>query len=284
MEKVLSIGMATYDDFDGVYFTIQALKMYHNFCNGNLVEFVVLDNNPTSEHGRLTKNLVENNCKNGTYISKEGPSSSFDKYKIVDHASGKYVIIIDPHVLLTNNFIGILLQYYLKNPDCKDLVQGPLIYDDLHNYATHFDKKWSGEMYGVWGSNKIAHDMGEPFEIEMQGMGFCSFERKNFPGINQEFKGFGGEEGYIAEKFRQNGGKNICIPQLKWCHRFGRPGGAKYPLILEDRIWNYFLGWLELTKNPEHEVIQGAYEHFKDRIPAGSIDTILNKAKQTIGI
>ena len=27
-EKLLTIGMATYDDFDGVFFSIQALRMY----------------------------------------------------------------------------------------------------------------------------------------------------------------------------------------------------------------------------------------------------------------
>ncbi len=27
--KLLTIGMSTYDDFDGVYFTLQSLRMYH---------------------------------------------------------------------------------------------------------------------------------------------------------------------------------------------------------------------------------------------------------------
>ena len=29
MSKKLTIGMATYDDYDGVYFSIQAIRMYH---------------------------------------------------------------------------------------------------------------------------------------------------------------------------------------------------------------------------------------------------------------
>ena len=66
-------------------------------------------------------------------------------------------------------------------------------------------------------------------------------------------------------------------------HRFVRPAGVPYPLILEDRIWNYFVGWLELTQDPDHEMIQGAYKHFHNKIPAGSIDHILNQAiKQTL--
>ena len=52
--------MATYDDYDGVYFTIQSLKMYHPLVNRDDVEIIVVDNNPDSPHGEATKNLVTN--------------------------------------------------------------------------------------------------------------------------------------------------------------------------------------------------------------------------------
>lgn len=281
MNKLLTIGMATFDDFDGVYFTIESLRLYHNICKTNNVEFVVLDNNPKGKHAEVTKTFVENAAK-GKYIPYDEKPSSFNKYKIVDHASGKYVLIIDCHVILSENALDYLMQYFYNHIDCKDLVQGPLLYDDLQNYSTEFFPQWRGHMYGTWHTNKEAYERGVPFEIPLQGMGLCAFERSNWPGINNNFKGFGAEEGYIAEKFRRNGGKNICIPQLKWVHRFGRPEGVKYRLILEDRIWNYFIGWLEITKDPEHEMIKSTYEHFKDKIPAGSIDNIFNQAKQLI--
>lgn len=282
MNKILTIGMATYDDYDGVYFTIQSLRMHHEMCNSDYVEYIVLDNNPKSKHGEQTKKFVEGSVKNSRYIPKDGSCSSFNKYEIVEHANGKYVLILDCHVLLSDKSIEYLLNYYADNKNCKNLVQGPLLYDRLENVSTHFEETWRGHMYGIWATNHKAFAKGEPFEIPMQGMGVCSFERKNWPGICKHFKGFGAEEGYIAEKFRRNGGKNICIPKFKWCHRFGRPNGVKYPLILEDRIWNYFVGWLEITKDPEHKMIKDTYEHFKDKIPKGSIDAILEKAKQTI--
>ena len=40
MSNFLTIGMPTYKDFDGVYFTIQALRMYHDL---NDVELLVVD-------------------------------------------------------------------------------------------------------------------------------------------------------------------------------------------------------------------------------------------------
>ena len=135
-------------------------------------------------------------------------------------------------------------------------------------------------MYGTWGTNVDAYKQGEPFEIPMQGMGLLAFEKINWPGINTNFKGFGGEEGYIAEKFRRNGGKNLCLPFLKWNHRFNRPNGVKYRLALEDRVWNYFVGWLELTKNPDDEMIISIKEHFKKRIKESIINNIFEEAKK----
>jgi len=280
--SLLTIGMCTYDDFDGVYFTIQALRMYHKVCDTN-IELIVLDNNPEGIHGKEIQKFISGWTNgSGKYIPIKDKPSSFNKYKIVDYANGQYILILDCHVLLINNAIETLLQYYTNHPDCKDLIQGPLLYDDLRNVSTEFKDEWRGDMYGIWHHNPEAYAKGEPFEIKMQGMGLCSFEKKNWPGISSHFKGFGGEEGYIAEKFRRNGGKNICIPQLKWVHRFGRPNGVKYPLILEDRIWNYFIGWLEITKDPNHYMIQDTYKHFAQRVSTNTLDHILNSAIATI--
>ena len=254
MNKLLTIGMATYDDYDGVFFSIQSLRMFHDICNTNQVEFIVLDGNPDSSHGKACKSFIENVIK-GKYIPNNNLTSSFDKYKIVNYASGSYILIIDCHVMIEKDGIKNLLHYFENHPNCKDLIQGPLWYDDLRNISTHFNVEWRGDMYGTWGTNVDAYKQGEPFEIPMQGMGLLAFEKINWPGINTNFKGFGGEEGYIAEKFRRNGGKNLCLPFLKWNHRFNRPNGVKYRLALEDRVWNYFVGWLELTKNPDDEMI-----------------------------
>jgi len=38
----------------------------------------------------------------------------------------------------------------------------------------------------------------------------------------------------------------LCLPFLRWAHRFGRPGGSKYPVTVENKIRNYILGHKEL--------------------------------------
>ena len=273
----MTVGMATYDDYDGVFFSIQSLRMYHEPCRD--AEFIVLDGNPNGEHGKACKKFVTGPA-GGNYIAYEGTPSSFNKYEIVKHAQGKYVLIIDCHVMLEQGGVERLLDYFGSNPDCKDLVQGPLWYDDLNNVSTHFDPVWRGDMFGTWGTYREAYERGEPFEIQLQGMGMLAFERKNWPGIGPHFKGFGGEEGYISEKFRLNGGRNICLPGVRWNHRFGRPNGVKYPLWLEDRIWNYIIGWMELHRDPEHHMITSMMEHLKERVRPEKMKEMLERAKE----
>src|SRR5689334_17254283 len=40
--KKLTVGMATYDDYDGVYFTLQAIRLYHPEILAD-VEFVIIN-------------------------------------------------------------------------------------------------------------------------------------------------------------------------------------------------------------------------------------------------
>lgn len=281
MPPLLTIGLATYDDYDGVYFTIQALRMYQSVYSDQ-TEIIVIDNNPGSVHGKATKQLVQQ--IGGRYIPDTTTSSSFNKYKIVEHATGKYVLIVDCHVLLQPGAIDSLLEHYEQHPNCRDLIQGPLLHDDLITVSTHFAPGWSGHMWGTWSTNIEAYSTEKPFEIPMQGMGLLSFERSNWPGISKHFRGFGGEEGYISERFRQRGGTNICIPRLKWVHRFNRPNGVPFPLMLEDRIWNYFIGYLDLYKDAAHERVVDTYKYFAKHINEEKVKLILEDACKVSGI
>ncbi len=280
-EKLLTIGIATYDDYDGLYFTIQALRMYQIQGFEDKVEFVVIDNNPDSEHGKAAKIFVTNPVK-GKYIPYTDKKTTFTKYEVFNHASGKYTLIMDSHVLLQENAIKNLINYYENNPDTKNLITGPLWYDRLDYISTHFDPVWRGNMYGIWGTNKAAYDKGDPFEIEMMGTGLLSCKTSNWVGVNKHFKGFGAEEGYIHQKFRIAGGKCICIPQLKWVHRFTRPNGVPYPNNLEERIWNYFIGWLEILKDPNDPFFQNIFTEFKQNISEEKINSIFLKAQETL--
>jgi len=232
---LLTIGMATYDDFDGVYFTLQALKAYQDLTD---VELVVVDTKPESCKDTAAK-YYHRPDKNGTSASRN---------HVFEIANGRFVMCIDCHVLLVKDSVKKLKEYLKSNMDSVDIIQGPLLYDDQKNISTHFDQQWRGQMYGTWGTDpKI--NIVEKIEIPMQGLGLFCMRKSVWPQFNKGFRGFGGEEGYIHEKVRQNGGKAICLSWLKWIHRFGRPKGVPYPLNLKDRVVNYLIGFSELGMN-----------------------------------
>ena len=69
-------------------------------------------------------------------------------------------------------------------------------------------------MYGTWDNSGLADDPdAPPFEIPMQGMGLFACRRAAWPGFNQAFRGFGGEEWYIHEKFRRADGAH-AVPAI----------------------------------------------------------------------
>jgi glycosyltransferase involved in cell wall biosynthesis len=241
-----TIGMPTFDDYDGVYFTIQSLRMFHaDFCAQ--AEIVVVDNNPHGASAPALRDLG-NHVPAFRYIEAGGETgSALAKQRVFDEARGEFVVCMDCHILIVPGALDRLASYFGANPQTQDLLQGPLLLDDNKTIQTHFDPVWSGGMYGTWGVDPRGNDPdGPPFDIPMQGMGLFACRRAAWPDFNPQFRGFGGEEFYIHEKFRQRGGRTICLPFLRWMHRFNRPLGVPYRNVWEDRIWNYVTGFTEL--------------------------------------
>ena len=73
----------------------------------------------------------------------------------------------------------------------------------------------------------------------MHGTAMFLMKKEHFPMFSQNFNGFAGEEGYIHEKVRNNGGKVFCHNSLGWIHRFLRSKPITYKCTLEDKIYNF---------------------------------------------
>jgi len=278
MPPKLTIGMATFDDFDGVYFSVQALRMYHSEVIDD-IEIIVIDNNPASHHGKAIRNLIgQTKIK---YVPFNEYKSTATRNLIFENASAPYALSMDCHVLFEPGSIKKLIEYYEQNPNTKDLLQGPLVYDDLKTCSSHFDPVWRAQMYGVWATDERAKDPNsEPFEIPMQGLGVFSAKKDNWLGFNPSFRGFGGEEGYIHEKYRQHGARTLCLPFLRWLHRFQRPAGIKYPLTQENKVRNYFIGHIELGLD-----VEPIYKHFlkETKVSKTHLDTLYEEATKLVG-
>lgn len=254
----LTIGMSCYDDYDGVWFTIQSILMYHSECVDD-INFVVIDGNPESSHGKACEQLISKlknkHGNNGLYVKNVSWPGTASREYVFNYAKTPYVLCLDSHVQVAPGAIKKLIEFYDQNPECKDLVQGPLLDDSGKLFATEMQPVWDYNMYGKWLNNSARLDSDQPYEVEMMGLGLFSCVKSSWLGFNKQFRGFGGEEGYIHRKFKNAGAKTIVLPWLKWNHRFERPRGVPYQNEYIDRIKNYLIGWAELGLDPQ-EIIQ----------------------------
>ena len=243
----LCVGMATHGDFDGVWFTIQALRMYHAEASAD-VSFVVIDNDPGGPAATALR-AIGDWVPRYRYVPFGGFSGTAVRDLVFRETDADVVCCVDSHVLLAPGALAALRDWFDEHPDSLDLVQGPLLYDDLliERAVTHLEPTWGAGMFGQWARDpRLDEANGEPFEIAMQGLGVFACLRRAWPGLNPRLRGFGGEEGYLHETFRRRGGRVLCHPRLAWAHRFSRPAGISYPNRWEDRIRNYLVGWGEL--------------------------------------
>lgn len=334
MEQNLTIGMAHHNDYHGVYFTIQDIRKELIFNKRqdllNKINFLVVENDPNSAHAKQLKHLAQNipNLKIVDFTDVTGTSAT--RNKIIEQATTNFVLVMDCHVMLCPvvDTIDKLFYFIGYNPKGDDLYSGPLVYDNMANFSTHFNDSWGASMWGQWGSawqcvcgeynfavqkdqndraiflcletqqrvNKCVccdrefpkdvpfyghekpllaskyaragiEDHQPPIKIFAQGLGLFLTRKESWLKFNEHCVGFGGEEGYIHTKYRQNGRKCYNLPFLKWLHRFGRPDGVPYVLTLENKIRNYVLEFLELGLDLEpvkqHLVVENSFDESK---------------------
>lgn len=267
----LTIGMAVYEDFDGVYFTIQSMRAHNPDVDWSRVEFMVVDNCPEGKHAPHIKRFMEEQVK-GHYVPlSEATGTAAPRNLVFERAPTELAMCVDSHILLMPGALRALFDHFDANPGSLDLIQGPLVYDDLRNLSSHFTAEWGGGMYGRWGTDPRASDpKGPAFEITAQGLGLFACRKAAWLGFNKRFRGFGGEEHYIHDKFRRAGRRCLCLPALRWVHRFSRPNGTIYANKWEDRIRNYFIGWRE-NGRPIDDIV----EHFTSIVGRQVVEKVL---------
>ena len=110
--RKLTIGMPTYDDYDGLYFSIQSIRMFHPEVLDD-IEFVIIDNNPTSSHGKAIRNFLDWVKQPTQYLPYTKFNSTSIKNKVFELADTPYVLCIDSHVILEPGSIKKLIDFHL---------------------------------------------------------------------------------------------------------------------------------------------------------------------------
>lgn len=152
-KPLITVAMATYDDFDGVYFSVQALRMYQDVQD---VEIVVLDNNPTGLQGQDVAKYIESlkaHCPISYHPFTENTGTTQTRERLFTLAQGELVVVMDSHVLLQDGAIKKLKAFWASADEGmkKNLFTGPLLYDNLGQTSSHFEcDEFRQQMLGTW--------------------------------------------------------------------------------------------------------------------------------------
>lgn len=242
-KRKLTIGMCVIQDYNGVYFTIQSLLLHHPEIIP-YIELIVIDNDPESIQGMATKDFCEKWVKKVPiqYIPFTEYRATSLRNKIFDYAKTNYVLVCDSHVLFPTGAIRKLIHFFDSGKDEGNLIQGPLIMDNLQDLCSHFKPVWEDQMLGKWDFDPRGNNPDvESFEIPGQGFGVFACRKDSWLRICDDNRGFGGEEICINKVFSHHGKRTLCLNDLKWVHRFRyKQETIPYPLILEERVKNYF--------------------------------------------
>lgn len=257
-DGLLTIGMACFDDFHGVVFTITALKWYHKAVADHC-EFLVVDNNPHSEHGKATRRWCAGNGQT-RYVPFDQPKGTAQaRDEVFRQATSEFVLCMDCHVFFPPGTLDRLIEYLKRNRHTTDLLQGPLITERGKITGAYQRPAWGAGAFGKWTKDERACDVdAEPFEIWQQGMGVFCCRKDAWVHFHPDMRGFGGCETYIAEKFRARGSRVLCLPFFRWWHRFTNPDGRKDRVSDQDKARNYLIGFAELGYP-----LDGVLIHFK---------------------
>jgi len=237
----LTIGMAACNDNTGVFYTVQALKLYQDLTD---TEILVVDNVGDHELGEWLDYWGTGRVRHVVYTDKSGTSAPRDR--VFRESRTDWTICIDSHVFLMPDAVAQLRHWCSVNPTFMGLIQGPMVYDDGMTCSTHWDPVWRDNMLGTWSKAVPYMSLNGPVEIVMQGLGLFGCRTDAWLGFNPQFEGFGGEEGYIHFKYARLGRKVLCLPFMGWMHKTWTGSKPPYSLNLLDRVRNYVIGFSEL--------------------------------------
>ena len=204
----LTIGIIHHERLRTLRATISALQRDHDLRD---VEILVCD---TKRSKKARKWVRRQQGIRYVASSLRQPGNALDQVFELAHAD--VVVVLQDPVRLRKDALASLRDYFTNHPDSRNLVHGPLMRGNTV-VSTHSDPYWRRN---TWGS--AARDArggradGEAFVVPMQESGVFSCRRDAWPGMPVLWRGYGGEAGFLQERFRRNGGQVVCLPGFRW--------------------------------------------------------------------
>jgi GT2 family glycosyltransferase len=266
------------------------------------IELLVVDQSPDTEHAANIAGTVRSVAANWQVdpighraVNRGGPidaryepwaevlGTAAGKMACFGKASGEWVLCLDSHVILTDDSVRKLYEFIRspRNRFSGNLHYGVNLADDHRGYFSHLDI-WGPEgqpligddgVFGNWRSDPRAKSAaGKPFDVEGGG-GWCFFARRDAflsVGFHHLMRGFGGEEGFLAERFRRAERRVLCAPFVRGIHRYARLSGDQYFVTVEEKLRNHVIGWCDLGFDLEQ--LRAVWA---GRLPAETVDAVI---------
>ena len=257
--------MATYDDYDGVYFSVQAIRLYHPEVTDR-TEILVLDNHPSGPCAKPLKDL-ERQVAGYRYVPYERIHGNWVRDLLFREANAEFVLCMDSHVLFRPGALARLVEYLEGQPGPSDLWQGPLMGDNLKPFATHFDPVWRDRDVRRVGDGPARSGPGRTRvrDPDARARG-VRVPPGRVAGLQSPAAAGSAWKKAISTR-RSDGraaGHSACRSSAGRTVSIGR-SGTRYPVSVEDRVRNYLLTHDELGLDPG-----AAIAHFEQEFGAES--------------
>lgn len=279
----VAVGMAVYDDFQGLMYSLQSLALYHR---DHLSRIVVVDNNPSSPDGAATRRYAESFGDWVRYVPYgQAVGTAPAKDAVFRFSDADVTVCQDAHVLNLPGTFEALRAFYEARPDSRDLLYGTLVGNFGENViATGMKDEWSGGMWGVWETDDRGRNPRNPaFEVWSGGGGWFATRTADWLGFHPAMRGFGGEEGYLAEKYARAGRRVWSLPGARWWHAFddALPEGKKRKgdRLLISQARNYAVGLREIGVP-----LDRAAAEFADRLGREVWDQVLAESDPSVAL
>jgi len=289
----LSICLPVVRGYRDIWFTLQAIKLYHAECH-NEIEVIVLDNDvkgqphapyPQSEreHSAKTRALCEQYttqfpCRYIHHTATAGTAAA--KAAAIEAARGDAVLVMDSHILLPLAVLRRLIDWWGEHADWNGLLHGPNLRDDiaLPNgrpalMGTHHKPEFVNGNWGQWQVDERVYDLSQSgFDIPLAACGLFSFRRAAWLGFVPG-EGYVPEEGTLHARYRAAGREIKCAPWLLWDHLYGHTETPAYVSNKDHRLAYYIRSAIQTNEPPIGEIRRHCIDDLK--MPPAAVEKLI---------
>lgn len=159
----LTIGMPHFQDWEGAWATIQSV-LWEALAAGisHQIEILVVDQSPTSEHGKKLKGYLAGWVPRSKYVEQENVGTALGKSAVFQQASGEWVLLLDCHAALKPGSLRRMFDFMVQHRHDGNLYSGVM---DLG--AAYQEHRETISQLGEWIDLQKFNVVGSEFRVKV---------------------------------------------------------------------------------------------------------------------